>query len=353
MATMCSYKRIAVVGTGGYGWHFLQALARSNYFEKVRAVTRKSGIDDKEKRARIRALRELGVEVVEYEDKTADAFGQAFADIDIVLSAVGLAGVLEQIPMIDGAIQAGVRWFIPSEFGVAHYSSVWMPFKCPLAAKSTIEQYLAEKARPKGLAYTIVYTGLALDYLDPRSLGLKVNKNAATLVGRGGTPITFTAIADVIRLVVEIVQRPKEMQNRTIRYAGSTDKLRDLVKIVTKSDRGVNVKIVCIEEAKAKFCELARQQDMQAFSIYCRLLLEEGLGQINRHGEPLDNKLFPDICPEPVQQTLCRLMKSSDAELEQIKKHSAKRVATAISVTDGLGQMHHPGTGNLSDVESA
>ncbi|KAJ2081324.1 hypothetical protein H4R24_002443 [Coemansia sp. RSA 988] len=351
MATTYTYKRIAVVGTGGYGWHFLHALARSNYFEKVRAVTRKSGSDDKEKLARIHALQKLGVEVVEYEQKTAEAFSQTFADIDTVLSAVGLAGVLDQTPMIDGAIQAGVRWFIPSEFGVAHYASVWMPFTSPLASKSTIEQYLAENARPKGLAYTIVYTGLALDYLDPRSLGLKLNKKATTLVGRGGTPISFTAMGDVVRLVAEIVQRPTEMQNRTIRYTGSTNKLRDLVKIVTKSDRGLNVKIVCIEEAKAKFCELARQQDMQAFSIYCRLLLEEGLGQINRLGESLDNKLFPDIHPESVLHTLGRLMENSDAELDQLKKLSAKRVATVISVTDGLGQMHHPDTNNLSDAD--
>ncbi|PIA15130.1 NAD(P)-binding protein [Coemansia reversa NRRL 1564] len=350
MATTYTYKRIAVVGSGGYGWHFLQALTQSNYFEKVRAVTRKPDINDKDKNARINALRELGVEIVTYEDNTVDAFRQAFVDIDTVLSAVALTGVLEQIPMIDGAIQAGVKWFIPSEFGVAHYASAWMPFTSPLASKSTIEHYLVENAHPKGLGYTIVYTGLALDYLDPRSIGLKVKRNAATLVGRGGTPISFTAMVDVIRLMVEIVQRPTEMQNRTIRYAGSTNKLRDLVKIVTHSDRGVNVKIVCIEEAKSKFCELARKLDMQAFSIYCRLLLEEGLGQINRYGEPLDNKLFPDICPESAPLTLRRLMKNSEAELAHIKEHSAQRSATAISVTDGLGQMHLD-TNNLSDAE--
>ncbi|KAJ2847821.1 hypothetical protein IWW36_003656 [Coemansia brasiliensis] len=337
MGTECAYNSIAVVGTGGYGRHFISALLATRKFVRVRAVTRKTS--DDAKRKRLQALQEMGAEIFEYKSSSTESFKQAFNGIHTVISAVSIAAVPDQISMIDGAILANVQWFIPSEYGVAHYPSVWMPFTSPLAPKTVVQKYLSDYAKPKGLSYTIVYTGLALDYLDPKSLGLKLSTGSATLVGRGGSPVSFTAFPDVVSLVVNIVQRPAEMQNRFIRFAGSTTKMRELVKIVTNNDRGENVKIVCIEEAKSKFCELARRQDMSAFQIYSRLLIEEGLGQINRYREPLDNSLFPELHPEPIQQTLRRLIKANEATAKaKLKPNPAHRSATTKSVTDGLGR---------------
>ncbi|KAJ1659860.1 hypothetical protein GGF38_004020, partial [Coemansia sp. RSA 25] len=276
-----AYSSIAIVGTGGYGGLFLRALIQCGHFVNVRAVTRAPDAAETVKLARLQELRVLGVEVLAYTGATADSFATAFAGIDTVVSAVGVAGLSDQIPMIDGAIAAGVKWFIPSEYAVAHYDSAWMPFKGPLAAKGEILDYLVGTAQAKGLAYTAIYTGLALDYLEPRGIGLKLAGRRATLVGRGGTPATFTCAADVVKVLVSIVRRPSEMQNRIIRYAGSTNKMCDLIKVVTGGSCGKNVKIVCIDEARAKFCELARQQDMKAFQVYGRLLIEEGLAQIN------------------------------------------------------------------------
>ncbi|KAJ2653117.1 hypothetical protein IWW40_000771 [Coemansia sp. RSA 1250] len=337
MSTECAYDSIAVVGTGRYGWHFISALLATRKFARVRAVTRKTSDDAKHKR--LQALRQMGAEIFEYKSSRTESFKQAFNGIHTVISAVSIAAVPDQISMIDGAILANVRWFIPSEYGVAHYPSVWMPFTSPMAPKMAVQKYLSEYAKSKGLSHTVIYTGLALDYLDPQSLGLKLSKGSATLVGRGGSPVSFTAFPDVVSLVVDIVQRPAEMQNRVIRFAGSTTKMRELVKIVTNNDRGENVKIVCIEEAKAKFCELARRQDMSAFQMYSRLLIEEGLGQINRYREPLDNGLFPELHPEPIQQTLRRLIKANETTAKvKVKANPAHRSTTVKSVTDGIGQ---------------
>ncbi|KAJ1732777.1 hypothetical protein LPJ61_001895 [Coemansia biformis] len=339
MALACAYKRVAVVGTGGYAGLFVRALAQTGHFDLVRAVTQPTQPADRAKRERLHSLRGLGAEVVVYEEATADAFRQAFTGIDVVVSGVGIAGVAGQIAMIDGAILAGVRWFIPSEFGVPPYKSVWMPFDSPLAAKATVGHHLQENARRAGLAYTIIYTGLALDYIDPQSIGLKPESGTATLVGRGGTPVSFTAVDDVVRLVVDIVRRPSEMQNRTVRYAGSTAMMRTLVKLVTSGDRGEHVRIVSIDEAKARFCELARKQDVRAFQIYARVLLEEGLGQVNRGCEPLDNGLFPGIVPEPVSATLARLMAAAEpVRIAQMAGPAAHRSQTGVSVTAGLGR---------------
>lgn len=349
------YSNIAVVGTGGYGGWFLKALLDTKHFNKVRAVTRTPDESDTAKLKHLNELRSLGAEVVEYSSRTAESFANVFSGgIGTVVSAVGIAAIANQRAMIDGALAAGVKWFIPSEYGVAHYSSRWLPFKSPLAEKVTIQDYLKQKHESDGLAYTFIYTGLALDYLDPRAIGLKLTCRSATLVGRGGSSISLTSIADVVRLVVDIVQRPDEMQNRTIRFAGCTSKMRDLIKIVTDNDKGQNVKVVSIDDARDMFCALAKGGDTRVFQIYSRLLIEEGLAQINRNSEPLDNSSFSDIAPEPVRDTLKRMISEAEGSKgaisssyiqmghSQISPHAAPiahRSDTTSSVTDGFGQV--------------
>ncbi|KAJ2357948.1 hypothetical protein IWW50_003407 [Coemansia erecta] len=345
MDSSCAYDCIAVVGTGGLGWHILASLLQTKRL-RVRAVTRANG--DPAKQRRLSKLRALGADVIEYDTPTCASFARAFAGVHTVISAVGMAGVDAQLAMVDGVLAAGVRWFVPSEFGVAHYASAWLPVASPLEPKRRVRRYLAEHAQPRGMAHTVVYTGLALDYLDPSSLGLKLGSRSATLVGRGGSPVSFTALADIVALATQIALRPREFCNRTVRFAGSTAKLRELVKIVTNGDRGENVKIVSIDEAKLKFCELARRQDVRAFQIYSRLLIEEGLGQVNRDKEPLDNALFPELAPEHVRGTLARLLlraehahASEDEGSSGPKDVPAHRAATDMSVTDGLGRPHN------------
>ncbi|KAJ2897937.1 hypothetical protein GGI21_001719 [Coemansia aciculifera] len=334
------YTSIAVVGTGGYGGLFLRALIQCGHFVKIRAVTRAPEASETVKIARLRDLSKLGIEVHEYTSVTADSFAVAFAGMDTVVSAVGVAGLSDQILMIDGAIAAGAKWFIPSEFGVASYSSAWMPFKGPLAAKGEVLDYLVGTAQAKGLAYTAIYTGLALDYLEPHGIGLKLDRRCATLVGRGGTLATFTCAADVVKVLVSVVQRPSEMQNRVIRFAGSTNKMCDLIRVVTGNRCGKNVKIVSIDEARSKFCELARSQDMKAFQVYGRLLIEEGLAQINMRREPLDNSLFPEIKPESATETLARLITLVDIGSAMVKgREVVHRSHTTSSVTDGVGEV--------------
>ncbi|KAJ1643997.1 hypothetical protein J3B02_001373 [Coemansia erecta] len=305
------YTTVAVVSTGAYAEHFIKAFLQYGVFTEVRAVTRSPSntAADSAKRKRISELQALGADIHEYTENTAEAFQRAFQGIDIVVSAVSVSAVPTQMAMIDGAMAAGVKWFLPSEFGVSHYTSRYLPLKGPLDHMVDVQRYLREKAQSSGLAYTIVYTGLAMDYLNPQSIGLIVSKREAVLVGRGGAKVSFTTLKDTVRLLIEILKRPEEMQNRTIRFAGSTSNMRELVKIVTGNDRGENVRILSIDEAKKKLCELAQRKDAMAFFMYCRILIEEGLAQIDRNpDERLDNHLFPDIRPEHIFETLAQLI---------------------------------------------
>ncbi|KAJ2721019.1 hypothetical protein GGI07_004258 [Coemansia sp. Benny D115] len=308
-----SYTSIAVVSTGGFAESFLHGLLQAKHYTTIRAVTRKPLETDHVKTKRIELLRSLGAQICYYNEESVEAFTQAFQDIEVVLSAVSVPAVASQIPMIDGALAAGVKWFLPSAFGVTHYISRHLPIEGPLDAMVPVQKYL-EQVRERGMASTIVYTGLSMDFLDPRSIGLNVHKRSATLVGRGGSRVSFTTLADTQKLVLSILDRPAEMQNRVIRYAGSTCNMRELVKLVTGNDRGENVRMLSICEAKNKLCEMAMKKDNMAFFMYCRILIEEGLAQIDRNpDEHLDNDLFPDIHPQHIFDTLKLLIARAEA----------------------------------------
>jgi hypothetical protein len=46
-----------------------------------------------------------------------DELIEAFSGQDVVVSTIGVPHALQQIPMIDAAVKAGVRRFLPAEFG--------------------------------------------------------------------------------------------------------------------------------------------------------------------------------------------------------------------------------------------
>jgi len=99
-------KKVVVVGgTGSIGSVILSTLLKSDL-----TVTVLSRPDSK-------ATFPAGVTVVKktYDDPTLH---EVFLGQDGVVSAVGGGAILDQIKLIDAAVKAGVKRFIPSEFGV-------------------------------------------------------------------------------------------------------------------------------------------------------------------------------------------------------------------------------------------
>ena len=100
-----------------------------------------------------------------------DALKAAFENQDAVVSVVGAPGVPAQKTAIDAAIAAGVKRFIPSEFGINTRQVRGTPIGKILAGKIAIVDYLEEKVKDGAdVTWTGLSTGLFFDWVSRDSM---------------------------------------------------------------------------------------------------------------------------------------------------------------------------------------
>ena len=93
-----------------------------------------------------------------------DSLLSVFTGQDAVVSVVGAPGVPVQKVAVDAAIAAGVKRFIPSEFGVNTRRVRDLPIGKILQGKIGVVDYLKEK-EAQGLTWTGISTGLFFDWV--------------------------------------------------------------------------------------------------------------------------------------------------------------------------------------------
>jgi len=106
----------------------------------------------------------LTVQKVDY--ASFDSLWEAFTGQDAVVSVVATAAIGVQNVAVDAAVAAGVKRFIPSEFGVNTRKTQGLPIGKILAGKVGLVDYLDEKAREnEGFSWTGLSTGLFFDWV--------------------------------------------------------------------------------------------------------------------------------------------------------------------------------------------
>lgn len=97
---------------------------------------------------------------------SAEALAAAFQGQDAVVSVIGGAGLGIQNTFVDAAVKAGVKRFIPSEFGVNTRSLPDTGFAKILAAKvATVDHLKTVAAANPDFSWTGVSTGLFFDWV--------------------------------------------------------------------------------------------------------------------------------------------------------------------------------------------
>ena len=74
-------------------------------------------------------------------------------------------GVSSQFALIDAAIEAGVKRFMPSEWGWANDTPMLEELKQRLAEKEKVFNYLTEKCNKGGMSWTAIAAGPFLDWV--------------------------------------------------------------------------------------------------------------------------------------------------------------------------------------------
>jgi hypothetical protein len=155
------------------------------------------------------------VEVAQVDYSSVDSLVRALRGQDAVVSTVGAEAISGQKLVIDASIQAGVKRYIPSDWGAltTDPEAQALPVHAPVVE---IQKYLAEKARSGDLEYTIFSTGPFLDFVISVPFAVDFANRIVELYDNGEHPFSTTSVASIGKAVVGALRNAEATKNRVL-----------------------------------------------------------------------------------------------------------------------------------------
>ncbi|KAL8901989.1 MAG: hypothetical protein Q9207_004932 [Kuettlingeria erythrocarpa] len=164
-----------------------------------------------------------------------DQLVEAFKGQDAVISLLPPADVNQLNSIADAAAQAGVKRYIPSEFGSDTDAPEVVKLIPMFNKKVVVTNYLNTK-ESSGMSWTAVVNGAFFDWgLKTGFLGFDLHSKTATIYDAGDVPVCSTILSDVGQSVVGILKNPKETANRYVYIRTVTFTQNQLLAILEKS----------------------------------------------------------------------------------------------------------------------
>ncbi|KAJ3289120.1 hypothetical protein HK104_007717 [Borealophlyctis nickersoniae] len=206
-----AFKSVAVLGgTGFLGKTIVSELLARKVFD-VTVITR-PGTKDASKQALLDQFTAKGAKIVEADVTKVDDLAQALKGSEVVISTVKGDDALEdgQTVLLEAAKKAGVKRFIPSEFG-----SDGTAYK--QSATPTPKSRFQDLLTASGLEYTIIYNGVFSEMLVGPFNDIDTEKRTIVVYGDLNTRFTTTHTKDIAKVVAEVLLKPDASRNKTVR----------------------------------------------------------------------------------------------------------------------------------------
>jgi uncharacterized protein YbjT (DUF2867 family) len=200
------FKNVALAGAGGnIGPSLLNALLEAKF--NVSILSRPSST----------TTFPAGVTVLKT-DYSEESLVEVLKGQHVVVSAVAGQALGSQKTIIDAAIKAGVKRFIPSEYGYDTLDKELIKVIPLLDTKGDIIRYAQSKAaaHPE-FTWTGVATGIFFDWgLNTGFLDFDLKNHSVTVWDDGNTRFSTTNLATVGRYVAAALKHPEETANKYI-----------------------------------------------------------------------------------------------------------------------------------------
>lgn len=269
--------------SGDLGSHILQALLQSELF-KVTVLTRQSSQADF-----LASVNVIRVDYTSVPDLTNALSGQ-----DAVVSVLKTSARDAQIPLIEAAVAAGVKRFLPSEFSanLGNPKAASLPVYHP---NIKINEFIQQKSRDHPqFTYTSIRNGPFLDWSLALGFFFSLNGGSTPFYDGGDRPFSTTTLATIGRTVVEVLQHLEETQNRTVFVQDLITTQRQMLAIAQKvaPDRQwtpTDVNTADMETMARENYVSGRTDLISSMGFFCRSVFGEGYGG---KFEKVDNDLF-------------------------------------------------------------
>ncbi|KAL8716756.1 MAG: hypothetical protein Q9225_005948 [Loekoesia sp. 1 TL-2023] len=219
-------KNVIILGaSGNVGKATVDALLAAGSFT-VTALTRKSSS----------ATFPSGVKVQDIDDTyPSDQLVAAFKGQDVVINLLPPVDVNQANSIADAAAEAGVKRFIPSEFG-GDTSNPKVAAMVPMfAGKAAMTEHLKTK-ESAGMSWSAVINGAFFDWgLQNGFLGFDLKAHTATIYDAGDAQVNYTTLSTIGQSIASILSHPAETANRFICIQSIKASQNDMLAALEKS----------------------------------------------------------------------------------------------------------------------
>lgn len=219
-------QRILVLGAGELGLAVLRGLAdQSSQLASITVLLRQAIVRSAsaEKHRDIQAIEKLGVaiEVVDIIQASIETLAAVLGRFDTVISCVGFsAGRGTQLKLTEAALMAGVKRYIPWQFGV-DYDVIGRGGPQDLFDEQLdVRDLLRAQSRTE---WVIISTGMFTSFLfDPAFGVVDLTAGQVNALGSLETRVTVTTPQDIGAVTAAIVLHSPRFVNQVVYTAGDT-----------------------------------------------------------------------------------------------------------------------------------
>ncbi|KAI8317226.1 hypothetical protein K4K59_009980 [Colletotrichum sp. SAR11_240] len=242
---MSTYQNVALLGKGFLGSAILRELVNAGLTVTVlgRSESAKEGLPS-------------GVNFAKVDYSSVDDLAVALRGQDAVVSTVSKGGLLTQKTVIDASIKAGVKRYIPSDWGTFTTDPKAQRELVPvLGPMLDVQRYLAEKARTGEIEHTIFSVGAFLDFLTTVPVAFDYANKTVELWDGGRHRLSTTSVSSIGKAVAGVLKSPEATRNRNIKVHELVVTQRQLYELAKKySPPGTEWKEIELE-GEAAFAE--------------------------------------------------------------------------------------------------
>ena len=195
---MSQIKTVALIGaSGNLGAGLLPILRRHYHVTVISRVSSKAEFQQ-----------DQGLQIVRVQDDyPVDELTAAFHNIDAVVCAVAPMSSGAQLNIIDAALAAGVKHYIPAEFGLDTNDPMKKSVLPGLIPKIRVLERLRSLDSSTSLCWTAIATGLFFDWgLTIGFLKFDLVHQKAEILGDGNIKFSTTTVPDVAQAVLGVLQ---------------------------------------------------------------------------------------------------------------------------------------------------
>ncbi|KAL7619790.1 hypothetical protein AAE478_010333 [Parahypoxylon ruwenzoriense] len=280
---MSSITKVALVGAkGNLGEKVLEQLLIAGF--QVSVLTRKSSSQ----------TFPSSVTVKEVDYDSLESLTAALQGQDAVVSTIASAALPQQLPLIDAAVKAGVKRFIPSEFGsdTLNEKTSRLP---GYTVKVQIQEALKKAAAESRLTYTFIFNGPFLDWGISAGFLANVKDRSIELPDGGNNKTSVTTLASIGKAVVGVLKNLEQTKNRGVYVQDSAISQKELEERLKKATGITDWKetVSSIEEGVKKAWEEAKKEKPDLGVLFLSTLRAAIWGEgYGGHFQKLDNDLF-------------------------------------------------------------